>query len=124
MKAPISDHEQDLIYEYIFHTYLLECLEYNRIITNEAGFKINEVYLSLHEHLLKRVRLDIKEMLQQMNELKIRVLSPTRLDDMIIEVIYVAHGYEGRMRFWDKALEKHASDRLNKYMGNPKLPQW
>ncbi|MGN7300416.1 hypothetical protein [Ferdinandcohnia sp. SAFN-114] len=124
MKAPISDNEQNLIYEYIFHTYLLECLEYNRMISDQAGLKIVEAYQSLHEHILKKVRMDIKTMVELMKKLNIRVFSPVRLDDMFIEVKYTAHGYEGAMKFWDKALDKHAANRLEKYMGNPNPRQW
>lgn|SRR5690606_26760491 len=120
MKAPIQDHEQNLIYEYIFHTYLLDCLEYNQIISPHAGFKIVEAYQLLHEHILKKVRLDIKTIREKMKELNIKVFSPVRLDDLIIEVKYTAHGYEGSMRFWDKALDKHAADRLEQYMRNSK----
>jgi len=44
MKAPIPDHEEDLIVEYIYLNYLINILEYDLKQTKLQRFKIPEAW--------------------------------------------------------------------------------
>ncbi|MEH6957213.1 hypothetical protein [Neobacillus drentensis] len=111
MKAPIPKNEENLIIEYIYTTYLIQILENDNQITSSLSFKIPEAYQHLIECKLKLLRMDLVKIKGEMKELKIKVADPIR-DDIFIEYAYFPHGYEGRMRFWESAMEYEGTRRL------------
>ncbi|PGT89233.1 hypothetical protein [Bacillus sp. AFS040349] len=115
MKAPIPKHEEDLIHEYIMRTYLLDILESDRQIIKAASFKLHEPYLHLVEEVLKKVRIDLRDMKAEMNKLKIKVTDQKRVNEDFVQYDYFAHGYRGYNRYWDAALKMKGTRLLENY---------
>jgi hypothetical protein len=115
MKAPIPDHEEELIYEYIHLDYLISTLESDLKSIESAPIKIKEPYILLVEETLKKVRSDLKAVKEKMKELDIKVFSQRRVDEMFVEYPYFAHGYSGTMKYWDAALRFASTKRLKQY---------
>jgi hypothetical protein len=119
MKAPIPEHEEELVVEFIYTTFLITNLEQDHDFVRELPFKIPEVYEKLIENRLRILRRDLIEIKKQMRVLKIRIEEPYFVHDDFIEYPYFAHGYEGRMRFWTAAMRFEGTKRLRKIMQAP-----
>jgi hypothetical protein len=117
LKASISEFEEQLISEYIHLDFLIEILESDLNTLKQVPLKIKEPYLLIIEATLKKVRTELRIVKAKMRELKIKVFSKRRLDDMFIEYQYTAHGYHGSNKYWDAALLFASSKRLKKYLG-------
>jgi hypothetical protein len=115
MKAPIPDHEEELIYEYIHLDYLIDTLESDLKTIESSPIKIKEPYIMLVETTLKRVRTDLKTVKDKMKKLNIKVFPQRRVDDMFVEYPYFAHGYHGSNKYWDAALRFASTKRLKQY---------
>jgi hypothetical protein len=89
MKAPIPDHEEELIFEHIHLDYLISTLESDLKSIESAPIKIKEPYILLVEETLKKVRSDLKAVKEKMKELDIKVFSQRRVDDMFVEYPYL-----------------------------------
>lgn len=120
MKAPIPKQEEDLIHEYILRAYLLELLENDIETIKSADFKLHEPYLHFVEEVLKKVRIDIRDMKEKMRELKIKVYDQKEVNEDFVEYEYFAHGYQGHMRYWKAALKMHCTKLLEKYFRGAK----
>lgn len=116
MKPNIPESEDKLVYEYIFLTYLVEQLESDRLLIDKVGFKIKEVYESLIENTLRKVRRDIKELKAAMMEMNIKVFPPMLVNVEFLSYKYTAHGYEGEKRMWIAALNMKSQKRLENYL--------
>jgi hypothetical protein len=112
MKAPIPEHEENLIVEYIYTSYLFQILENDSQSVGTLKFKIPEVYQNLIENKLKYLRKQLIALKAQMKDLKIKVADPVRINEEFIEYRYYPHGYEGTMRFWIAAMEYEGTRRL------------
>ncbi|MBM7662255.1 hypothetical protein JOC85_003062 [Bacillus mesophilus] len=58
MKVPIPEREDSLVYQYIYVNYLINTLESDLANVKEVNFKLVEVYESLIESTLKKLRQD------------------------------------------------------------------
>jgi hypothetical protein len=112
MKAPIPEHEEQLVVEYIYTTYLIQILENDHQTAGTLNFKVPEVYQNVIEHKLKELRRRLFEIKGQMKELKIKVADSYEVNVEFVEYPYFAHGAEGRMRFWTAAMEYEGARRL------------
>lgn len=112
MKAPIPEHEEQLIVDFIYTNYLIQNLENDHQNVGRLTFKIPEVYQNVIEQKLKELRNQLKEIKAQMRELKIKVADPIVVNEDFIEYPYFPHGYEGRMRFWTAAMAYEGTRRL------------
>lgn len=112
MKAPIPEHEEQLIVEYIYTTYLIQILENDHQTVGTLKFKIPEVYQGFIEEKLKYLRRQSADMKVKMKELKIKVDDPRQVNEEFVEYAYFAHGYEGTMRFWGAAMRYEGTRRL------------
>jgi hypothetical protein len=121
MKAPIPDHEEELIYEYIHLDYLISTLENDLKTFESSPIKIKEPYILLVEETLKKVRSDLKTVKDKMKNLNIKVFPKRRVDDMFVEYPYFARGYHGVQRYWDAALIFASSKRMKKYLGQREI---
>jgi hypothetical protein len=119
MKAPIPEHEEQLVVEYIYTTYLIQILENDYQAAGTLNFKIPEVYQNFIEHKLKELRRQLVETKGQMKELKIKVADPIRKNEEFMEYAYFPHGYEGKMRFWDAAMVYEGTRRLKELFKTP-----
>lgn len=119
MKAPIPEHEEQLVVEYIYTTYLIQTLESDHQTADSLNFKIPEVYQELIEQKLKTLRKQLIEIKGKMKELKIRVDDPYEVNVEFVEYCYFAHGYEGRMRFWTAAMVYEGTRRLRELFKVP-----
>jgi hypothetical protein len=117
MKAPIPDHEEELISEYIHLDFLISTLESDLKTIESSPIKIKEPYIMLVETTLKRVRTDLKTVKDKMKKLNIKVFPQRRVDDMFVEYPYFAHGYQGSNKYWDAALLFASTKRMKKYWG-------
>ncbi|MCC3358961.1 hypothetical protein [Bacillus sp. REN16] len=116
MKPNISDNEQQLIYDYVYNTKLIELLESDLLKIDKSRLKITGSYVHLLEDILRKVRLYVKDMKMEMKRLDIKVFPGKYVEDIIIQYLYTAHGYKGEMRFWDAALNNHVAEWLFKYL--------
>jgi hypothetical protein len=112
MKAPIPEHEEQLVIEYIYTTFLIQILESDHQVSSKLKFKIPESYQGLIETKLKELRWQLVEIKGKMKELKIKVAEPVRVNEEFVEYAYFPHGYEGTMRFWDAAMAYEGTRRL------------
>ncbi|MGG1400238.1 hypothetical protein ABE288_20805 [Bacillus salipaludis] len=112
MKAPIPEAEENLIVDYIYTTYLIQILENDHQAALTLKFKIPEAYQHLIESKLKELRRKLVDLKAKMKELRIKVADPVRVNEEFIEYSYYPHGYEGKMRFWDAAMEYEGTRRL------------
>jgi hypothetical protein len=119
MKAPIPEHEEELVVEFIYTTFLITNLEQDCELVKKLPFKIPEVYEELIENRLKILRRELIEIKKQMRVLKIKVEKPYYVYEDFVEYAYFAHGYEGRMRFWTAAMNFEGTRRLNKILKSP-----
>jgi hypothetical protein len=119
MKVPIPEHEEELVVEFIYTTFLITNLEQDHVFVRELPFKIPDVYKELIENRLRILRRELIEIKKQMRALKIRVEEPYYVHDDFIEYPYFAHGYEGRMRFWTAAMNLEGTRKLNQIMKSP-----
>ncbi|EWG08619.1 hypothetical protein [Cytobacillus firmus] len=115
MKVPIPESEEQLIVDYIYLDFLIRALEEDRLSVRSIPFKIPEVYESLIDEHLKRLRADIVRARKQMRELKIKVIGPKKVNEDFVQYDYYAHGYEGNMRFWTAAMEYKGTKTLKRY---------
>jgi hypothetical protein len=122
MKAPIPDHEEELIFEYIHLDFLISTLENDLKSIESAPLKIKEPYLLIIEETLKKIRSDLKTVKEKMKEFDIKVFPMRRVDDMFVEYPYFAHGYKGINKYWDAALKFASTKQLQKYFGEMKMP--
>jgi len=114
MKAPIPKYEEDLIHEYIVRTYLIDILENDLNVINQSNFKLHEPYTHLVEHVLKKIRFELRDMKAEMKKLKIKVTDQKRVNEDFVQYDYFAHGYRGYNRYWDAALKMHGTRLLAK----------
>jgi hypothetical protein len=112
MKAPIPEHEEKLVVEYIYITYLIRILENDYNAVSTLNFKIPEVYQNFIENKLKELRKQLVEIKGKMRGLKIKVADPYHVYEDFVEYPYFAHGTEGRMRFWTAAMAFEGTRRL------------
>ncbi|MCM3413501.1 hypothetical protein [Metabacillus litoralis] len=115
MKAPIPKNEEDLIHEYILRTYLLDVLESDIETIQVANFKLHEPYLNFVEFVLKKLRIDLRDIKIEMKNLNIKVYNQKRVNEEFVQYDYSAHGYTGYNRYWDAALKMHTTKLLEKY---------
>ena len=116
MKAPIPEEEENLIVDYIYTNYLINILENDNKLTGKLNFKIPEAYASLIEDKLKILRTTLRKIKAELKSMNIKVADPEK-DDIFIEYAYFPHGYEGKMRFWDAAMEYEGTRRLKELFG-------
>ena len=116
MKAPIPEDEENLIVEYIYTNYLINILENDYKLTEKLNFKISEAYESLIKNKLKILRSTHRKIKAELKSLNIKVAEPIK-DDIFIEYAYFPHGYEGKMRFWEAAMEYEGTRRLKDLFG-------
>jgi hypothetical protein len=115
MKAPIPKHEEDLVHEYIMRVNLLSILEDDLEVIKQANFKLHEPYTHLVEEVLKKIRLDLRDMKSIMRELDIKVMDQQRVNEDFVKYDYFAHGYRGEMRYWDAAIKMKVTRLLERY---------
>ena len=115
MKAPIPESEEQLIVDYIYLDFLIQALEEDRLCVRNIPFKIPEVYESLIDEHLMRLRVDRVSARKQLRELKIKVIGPKKVNEDFVQYDYFAHGYEGNLRFWSAAMEYKGTKILRKY---------
>lgn len=120
LKAPIPKHEEDLVHEYIMRAYLLDVLESDVETIKAAAFKLHDPYLHLVEEVLKKVRIDIRDMKAKIKELDIKVYDQKEVNEDFVQYEYFAHGYQGHMRYWKAALKMHTTKLLEKYFRGEK----
>lgn len=119
MKAPIPKEEENLIVDYIYLIYLIDSLESDRSMFSKLGMKIPEAYVSFIDFKIEQISKYLVEVKQQMRSLKIRVEEPQLVNVEFMEYHYFAHGYEGKMRFWNAAMEFEGTKRLAKFFQSP-----
>lgn len=115
MTAPISQYEEDLVHDFIIRTYLLEVLEKDIHVIEDAPFKLNETYIHLVENVLKKARVDLRKIKDEMKQLIIKVAEPKRSNVDFIHYDYFVRGYHSYSRYWDAALKIHGTRLLEKY---------
>jgi hypothetical protein len=112
MKAPIPEHKEQLVVNYIYTAYLIQILENDHQVIDTLNFKIPEVYQGFIEHKLKKLRKQLVEIKGQMKELGIKVADSYEVNVDFVEFPYFARGYEGLMRFWTDAMKYEGTKRL------------
>lgn len=110
-----TEEEEDLVFDYIYANYLIHVLERDLKHVSAANFKISEVYVNLIEETLKRLRLDLKRMKDEMKNKGMKVGDPER-DDIIIQYEYWIRGRHGIKRMWDAHMRNEAQKQIWKYL--------
>lgn len=115
MKAPIPQEEENMICEYIYKLCLVEILEKDLKVIAVAGFKIPDVYSHYVDYQLRRIRIDIRDTKIKFRKMNIKVMDPVKVNVDFIEYEYFAHGYQGKLRYWQYALAQHVNRRMKIY---------
>ncbi|KKI91851.1 hypothetical protein WQ54_12845 [Bacillus sp. SA1-12] len=76
MKVPIPDEQEELIHNYILHTYLLNILESDLKTITKACFKIHEPYIKLVEETLKKIRIEVRGMKGELRKIQMKLEEP------------------------------------------------
>ncbi|MBO1515655.1 hypothetical protein [Metabacillus bambusae] len=120
MKAPISKDQEELIHNFIVRTYLINVLESDLKTIERANFKLNEPYIKLVEHILKKIRIEIRDMKAEMKKLEMKVEEPFLDNVEFWQYDFYVRGYHGFKRYWDYALKMHCTKLLDMYFkGEP-----
>lgn len=115
MKAPIPKEQEDMVHDYIIRIYLIDILENDLKVIEKANFKLNEPYINLVESILRKIRIELRDKKVEMKKLKIKVADPTRDNEDFVQYDYFVRGYHAFMRYWEPAINMHATKLLEKY---------
>lgn len=115
MKAPISKEQENLVHDYIVRTYLLNILENDLITINNSNFKLKLPYIHVVETVLKKIRIELRDMKIKMKRLEIKVSEPFLDNVEFWQYDYYVRGYHAFSRYWDAALKMHGEKLLNGY---------
>lgn len=112
-----TEEEENLVFDYIYANYLIPILERDLKQVPAAKFKISEVYINLIEETLRRLRLDLKQIRNEMKVKGIKVGNPER-DDIIVQYEYWIRGRHGIKRMWDAHMNYEVQKRTWKYLNH------
>jgi hypothetical protein len=115
MKAKLTDHEEQLVLDYIYKTYLVEVLELDLKGVSTLNFKIKEAYEGLIEATLRRLRKDLSEIKEEFKGLNAKVVGPEFANEDFIRYQYFVRGYQGEHRFFKYHFRNTASKLLEDY---------
>jgi hypothetical protein len=115
MKPNLTDHEEKLVLDYIYKTYLVEVLEHDLQGVSTLNFKIVEAYEGLIEATLRRLRKDLSEIKGEFKGLNAKVVGPEFANEDFIRYQYFVRGYQGEHRFFKYHFRNIASELLEEY---------
>ncbi|KKI91372.1 hypothetical protein WQ54_15220 [Bacillus sp. SA1-12] len=115
MKVPLPDEQEELIHNYILHTYLLNILESDLKTITNACFKIHEPYFKLVEETLRKIRIKVRDMKVELRKNKMKIEEPFLDNVDFWQYDYYARGYHGFKRYWEPALKMHSTNLLDEY---------
>lgn len=110
-----SEEEENLVFDYIYANFLIPVLERDLELVAAAPFKIGKVYVNLIEETLRRVRVDLKRIRDEMKRMGMKVGDPER-DEMIIQYEYWIRGRHGVKRMWDAHMWMEAQKKIKNYL--------
>ncbi|WP_299090316.1 hypothetical protein [uncultured Metabacillus sp.] len=115
MKVPIPDEQEELIHDYILHTYLIKVLESDLKTIKEAKFKLHEPYTKLVEETLKKIRIKVRDMKSEMRKIQMKIEEPFLDNVDFWQYDYYVRGYHGFNRYWEPALKMHSTNLLDAF---------
>jgi hypothetical protein len=118
MKPNLTDHEEQIVLDYIYKTYLVEVLEHDLQGVSTLNFKIVEAYEGLIEATLKRLRSELMAIKVEFKKINAKVVGPEFANEDFIRYQYFVRGYQGEHRFFKYHFRNTASNLLEKYFTN------
>jgi hypothetical protein len=115
MNALITDEQNDMIFNYIYITYLINHLEGDLQVIPGAGFKIPEAYQSFVELMLRRLRLELKGLREEMKKQDMKVKDPYIYNEEFMQYDYFVGHKQGHKRIWIAHLRNESGRRLENY---------
>jgi hypothetical protein len=115
MKPNLTDHEEQLVLDYIYKTYLVEVLELDLKGVSTLNFKIKEAYEGLIEATLRRLRKDLSKIKEEFKRLNAKVVGPELVNEEFLRYQYFVRGYRGEHRFLKYHFRNTASKILEEY---------
>lgn len=115
MNALITEEQDKLIFDYIYCTYLINHLEADLKLIPIVGFKLHEPYMHFVEEILKKLRLELKDIRIEMKKHQMKVNDPHIENVEFWQYDYFVGNKQGYKRLWMAHLRNEAGRRLEKY---------
>jgi hypothetical protein len=110
----LSDEERDIFENAIYLPMLLTVLDRDFKVAETAPFKLNQVYLNLIEHTMKKVQKDMRENKTKMYKRKWKLVKGEN-DGYFTEYNFYFSGYHEVHRYFNANLRNTTEKLLNHY---------
>jgi len=109
----LNDEERDIFENAIYLPMLLTVLDRDYKVAETAPFKLNQVYLNLIEHTMKKVQKDMRENKTKMYKNKWKLVKGEN-DGVFTEYNFYFNGYHEVHRYFNANL-KNTTEKLLTY---------
>ena len=111
----IPTHDRDIIEQEIYLPMLIKLLERDRLIIENAPFKLNRPYLELVENAIKSVQKDLKVTRDYLRKQNIKV-SEVKRDSDFTMYSFIYNGYEEFHNYFNPRLRNRCGELLKFYL--------
>ncbi len=110
----IPEKDRDILEQAMYLPMLLTILERDRIIIDNAGFKLKEPYLQLIEETIKAVQRDLKETRLAMRKGQMKVEQVAR-DEAFTMFLFIYKGFEEQHNYFNPRIRNKVQELMEYY---------
>ncbi|MCM3527832.1 hypothetical protein M4D56_01820 [Cytobacillus oceanisediminis] len=111
----IPEKDRDILEQAMYLPMLLTILERDRIIIDNAGFKLKEPYLQLIEETIKAVQRDLKETRLAMRKGQMKVEQVAR-DEAFTMFLFIYKGFEEQHNYFNPRIRNKVQELMEYYL--------